>query len=38
MLNWGILGAAKVWSLRETDVLNWGVCEELRGNRYEFKY
>ena len=22
--NWGILGAEKVWSLFETDVLNWG--------------
>ena len=29
--NWGIFGAEKVWSRSGTDVLNWGICVELRG-------
>ena len=40
LLNWGISGAETVWSLCGTDVLNWGVCVELRGtlhNLYSFK-
>ena len=31
--NWGISEAEKVWSTSGTDVLNWGVCVELRGTQ-----
>ena len=36
VLNWGLFGAEKVCSLCETDVLNWGVCVELRGTPRNF--
>ena len=41
VLNWRVFGvelkdfgAEKVWSLCGNDVLNWGVCAELRGTRF----
>ena len=37
VLNWGFLGAEKVWSLCCTDVLRWGICVELRGTKLSVK-